>query len=230
MAIKIDYPSNSGRTLFASIHQLAGAGVGDTWNVSTGDWASGPAVADAKVTLTEQSSYLAGAYFGEITTTLGTYTGDVLVLVHDDTNADKVIGSVQTYLSVGDEQSVGNVVTATVSAKDIDRSRMWFLRGSGEYSEAPEIIKLTNGTTATLSMAFGKLLNPGTDLSGTPTVVVDTVASGTAPAISNASRSQDSQDAHADFVAAVVGKYKIKVTATTTDSQTFTGFGWLHVN
>lgn len=229
MSVSIVAPASSGKTLFATLQQITGGTLGDQWNATVGAWqAAGVAIADRKITLTESASPDLQRYTGGIATALGTYTGRAIAAVHDDNNGDVVIGSAIIYFQSGIETDIGSVVTPTVSAVIVSRDRTWFVK-RGEFSTAPEIIEISVGTTATLAFDFRTLLNPNTDINATPTVVVDTVQSGVAPAISNAALNQDRTRAHFDVSSTVQGEYKIKVTATTTDGQTFVRYGWLYV-
>ena len=111
--------SDSARTLFGSLTQVTAGGTpGLQWNVNTSSWASGVAVADRKITLTEGTTPDLGRYTGG-TGTLGTYTGLVLKQIHDDNDSDRVIGGELSYLVSGVEQretnlgDVSGIATAT---------------------------------------------------------------------------------------------------------------------
>lgn len=231
MTIEINATATVGQSLTATIQQSTGGTLGDTWNVTTGAWASSVADGDAKITLTEGAGRLAGSYDGGIATALGSYTGDVLVRVHDSGASDAVIGSQKTYLLLGVEQSVGAGGSggSSVSPSIISQDRTWMLRDAGEYATAPEVVWLAQGTTATLSFDFTHKLNPTTDLLSVDSVIVDEVQSGTAPGTTGQALSQNRKQVHFTATASVIGKYKIKTTTTSSDGQTFAGYGWLHV-
>ena len=103
------------------------------------------------------------------------------------------------------------------------------LRDAGEYATAPDVIQLSVDTTATVAMDFKGKLNPSTDLLSISSATVDEVESGIAPGLANQALSQDRKQAHVEVTASTVGRYKIKIAVTSTDSQTFAGYGWLHV-
>lgn len=108
MPIAIAATSDTGRTLFASLTQLSDAGTpGLVWNVTGGVWATAPAVADRKITLAEGSSPDVGRYTGGVLIALGTYTGRVLVQIHDDVDNDVVIGTEEQAMNTGTAINIG---------------------------------------------------------------------------------------------------------------------------
>lgn len=230
MSLTIVTSAATGKTLFATAQQIAGGTLSDTWNSNSSAWEAVVSDADSKINLTEGTGRDLQSYTGGVATALGTYTGDVVLRIHDDAASDKVLGTSTVYLSSGVEVTIGTVATPTVSPVILSRDRLWHVRDSGEYSIAPEVVQMAVGSTATVGMDFRSVLNPSTDLQGTPTATVDTVQSGIAPGTSNVAFNQSRNQVHVDVTAAVAGRYKLKFTSSTTDGQTFAGYGWLHVD
>lgn len=233
MALKIITQYTTGSTLRATIQQLAGAGPGDIWDASQNQWVASspqPTFADVSVPLTEGAGYYLQRYFGEITATLGTYSGVVAINIHDDNLANnQTVGIEQASLLAGVEITNATVAGTALSANVLHPKRVWFLRDGGEYETALEEIRVSQDSTVTVGMDFTSRLNPQTDLTGSPAAVVSEVQSGLAPGLSNIEFSADRKRVHVDVVAAVAGVYKFKFTASTTDSNTFVGYGIMRV-
>ena len=225
--------TGSGKTLFATVQQLTTAGIANYWNATTSTWdAVKPAIADRKITLTEGTGEDLKVYTGAIATALGSYTGQAIVQVHDDNVGDLPVngGIGQVYFSSGVEQTIGSITTATISPVALKKSRIWRIRDTGEFSTATETLELTVGTTTVVGMDFSKILNPGADLTGTPTVSVDQVVSGVAPGLSSVSLSQDRKEVHVTATASTAGRYRFLFTAQSTDGDTFAARGFMDVN
>lgn len=230
MSIAIVVQADSGKTLFASLQQLGDDGtLGNTWSNTASAWATTVSDANCAINLTAGTGREAGTYSGGVDGTLQTYTGDILLRVHDSNLSDVTI-SVGTFETSSGLPVTISTVAPTVSAVvSVADSRKWRLTGNGENLISSQIISLAAGTTATLSFGFSTLLNPGTDLSDVTTVAVAEVISGVAPAIGSAAISADRNEVHFSVSGTVAGKYRIKATATTTDGQTIVTSGLLTV-
>ena len=104
MSSMFSVATDSGRTLFATLQQIAANGtLGDYWSVTLGQWASSVAIADRKITLTEGGINDLGSYTGG-TGSLAAYTGFVVKKIHDQNDSNRVIGMDVVWVASGVEQ------------------------------------------------------------------------------------------------------------------------------
>lgn len=123
--------------------------------------------------------------------------------------------------------AIAGVAPAPPSPVNVNKQRTWVLDADGEDSLAPGIVHQPAGSSVTLAMDFGRLLNPGTSIGSVGAV---TEISGTPVTISNQLPSQDRRQAHFTVSALVSGaKYQFRVTVATSDGQTLSGRGYLIV-
>ena len=232
MSITIVTDSVSGLTLYASLTQIAAGGVeGDQWNNTLGAWQTTVSDSDAQVPLAEGAGRDTGSYVGGVTTTLGTYTGDVSVRVHDDQLSGLVQGTQLVYLDNGNQVDVGNIVASTSSPLIISDSRTWLLN-DGEFGQANNIISIVEGSTVTCSFDFSNRsgLNPATDIQQLISASVKNVVLGTAPQITSSKLSDNRKAVHIGIQADVAGQYEMEARVMSTDGQTISMTGWLYVN
>ena len=117
MAILVAAVGDSGRTLFATLQQITASGTrGLIWDVTGAQWASNPAVADRKITLTEGTSPNLGMYTGGISGSVSTYTGQALLQVHDDDDADTIVGGNVIYIDSSSEARDATIADADDAA------------------------------------------------------------------------------------------------------------------
>lgn len=118
MAVSIVFFSDTARNLYATFRQISANGtLVDFWNRALGVWSSSVALADRKVTITEGGVNDLGLYTGGAAG-LGTYTGWILKQVHDQDDADRVVGVSMSWLLSGAESRP--VITADLSTLPSD--------------------------------------------------------------------------------------------------------------
>lgn len=157
-----------------------------------------------------------GQYIATTSSALGTYTGEALASVWDDTNS-VYLGTARIYIASGVEIVEGR----TVSAKTIAKSRTWKIGREG--STASNLITLTANDSVTLAMDFSSALNAGTTISAAVSAL-DVGGGGLTP--TNVVVSQDKKAIHFDITGlSAATTYTIRVIATTTDSQTISADG-----
>ena len=231
MSLNISTAYSTGSTIFATLQQMQDDGtLGFIWDNSAGQWAAAPSLNDTKISLTEGSAPYTGRYTGGVNGTLQTYTGDIVISIHDDVSGDEVLGTDVVHISAGNPVDIGDIAATTTSPVVIDQSRTFFMLDSAEYPVAQQRISIISGSTVTIAFDFGDVLNPGTDLaSATPAVVVSQVLSGSAPTISSELVNGNRTQVHCDLSNTTTGSFKLKSTVTTTDGQTLIGLGNLQV-
>lgn len=232
MSVSISTTHTTGATLFATLQKITDDGtLGDIWDKTAGDWASSPTLSDTKITLTEGSAPYTGRYVGGVSGTLSTYSGDVVLTIHDDNNSDLAIGQDVIQISSGNPIDISDVAADSSTPNIIDPTRTFFMSDSGEYPVAQQRITVNAGSTVTIAFDFNDVLNPGTDLATqTPTVAVETTYSGTAPTIASQAVSAKRTQVHFSISNTIAGgSFRFKATATTTDGQTLVGLGNLEV-
>lgn len=110
----------------------------------------------------------------------------------------------------------------------LPEGRVWRLYAENDDPISPNTITVAVGTIATFGMDFSPLLGPEEELNGSPTVAVDT---GTAfTTIGTPAVSGSGNRVLVDItVGSTAGERKVKVTTTTTESNTLVRFGYLAV-
>lgn len=235
MAIQFEFAQTTGKTLSVTLQKVTAAGVlGDIWDDAAGSWAAAPTYGDASISLTEGASQYLGRYTGGLAGTIGSYTGDVIVTVHDEGQSNLAIATEKVYLNNGDEVTLADVLTAATSSSSVgvaqfSADRIWDLYPDGPVNLSRHVIKQSAGAVVDLAFDFARVLNPQTSLSAVTSIAVEKRETGSDPTIGTAAISQGKTMAYAQFSTLVSGRYQIKATVTTTDSQTLVGLGWLIV-
>ena len=232
MAVKITAGGDGqqGRNLFASLTQIDVDGtLLNDWNNTTGAWVASASDTDAKIPLTEGTGRGASSYSGGVSGTLGTYTGSVWLRIHDDDLADITIGESVFESSDGNEVTLAAVTIPTTSVVVVAPSRTWYF-GTAEQAHARQVVHAVNGSTITVAFDWTQPLKAARiDLQSVTSVTVDEIEAGAAPVINNQRLNATRTQVHAELSSLVVGRYKLKALAVTTDGQTFAGIGTLHV-
>jgi hypothetical protein len=109
MGIAIQTIAETGQTLYVTLQQVSNSGaLGDHWNATTGAWAASVATVDRKIPMTEAPAGDKGLYtagWGQ----LGTYSGIILVKIHDTNRNDEIVGSTNAILTTGNESRLASV-------------------------------------------------------------------------------------------------------------------------
>lgn len=236
MSVAFETSTSTGRTLFVSLQKIQEDGtLGDTWDTSASNWGSSVTDANSKIAMTEGTGRNIGSYTTGVSGALSTYTGYVLVRVHDDDLSDQVIGVSRMYLSVGELQddvdilSAVSGISASAGVVGLAPSRVWALMDEGEFSQARNIITVGAGAEVTVGFDFAERLNQGTGLNTITAISVAKTEAGSAPSLSSNTIDPTKRQAQVTITSTVLGRYQIKATVTTTDGQTLVGFGWLYV-
>lgn len=143
-------------------------------------------------------------------------------LTQAETNADKLF--IVADSGTANIEVIGLPMVAFtrtyVSSTVIDDSRTWHARYSSAGYVSDEVITVQPGFSGTMAVDFTDVLNPGTVIS-TVDSVSDEASQSPAITIDNLAASQDKTKAHFDISDITDNKeYRLKVTVTTTDSQT----------
>lgn len=120
--------------------------------------------------------------------------------------------------------AIAGIAPSPPSAAIVSSNRVWRILKSADGATASNIIQLNSGTTATLEMDFSQVLNPQTSVANV-TSAVD--ASGNGLSLTNAVVAQSRVAAHVDVTTIPAGRYRVRITIATTDTQTFVGEGWI---
>lgn len=222
--IRISYLGTTLGNYYARVYKWSstpGTELTHLWDNTAGAWDTidNVATADAKIAMTEQFH----KDFFVHTANLDEYTGWVTVTVHDDDDAnDGVVQITELYIVDGAQVALQELYE--LSAVVVTDSRTFRLPADG--SDALNVISVETGSTATLAMDFGKVLNQASSLSAVSSVAVGT---GSALTISNSVIDGTKTRVHFDVVASTSGDRVIVVTVTTTDGQTIVGEGHLEI-
>jgi hypothetical protein len=243
MSLAIDTPAKSGRSFVGTVRKepVTDGSLGDTWDATNKIF--GPAVpfADASIPLTEQTGDYAGLYHGAEASNLDSFTGRVLINIHDTTQNNFVERTAVAWLLNGAETSprsdateanqltiislLSGIVPTPVSPDRVNDSRTWWIKLGSEDNRAPQQVQVSESSIVTLAMDFSHQLNPGTAISGV-SAVEDISGNGLVP--TDILPSKDGQQAHFTVSSLVAGTtYLLKATVSTTDGQTLTGRGYL---
>lgn len=244
MSLALDTTAKPGRQLVFSFRKepLADGTLGDHWDYTNKQFASSVAFADRQIPLTEQTGDDAGLYHGAEANNVDSFTGRVLVLVHDLAQSNLVVSApADVHLVNGTETSprsdateanqltiislLSGVVGSPVSPTDVNDSRTWWISLGSEDNRAPQQVQVSQSSLVTLAMDFSNQLNPGTSISGV-TTVEDISGNNLVP--TELVVSKNGQQAHFTVTGLTEGvKYLLKATVSTTDGQVLTGRGYL---
>lgn len=220
--VRIAYQAATGGNYYASIARwssTAGEVFTYFWNNVTEAWAISVTPPNDKIALSELAT---GDYYAH-SPNLDEYTGWICLRIHDDDDPSDAIVKVEN-LYVVDGAYVALQEMYELSTVVVTDSRTFRLPADG--SDALNVISMETGSTATLAMDFGKVLNQAASLSAVSSVAVGT---GSALTISNSVIDGTKTRVHFDVVASTSGDRVIVVTVTTTDGQTIVGEGHLEI-
>lgn len=236
LAITINY--TTGKSVVAALQQITDAGVvGQWWNNTAGAWQTNPAETDRRITLGEGDSQ---TYSGGKSTSLGTYSGAVLIHCYEIVSGSPVkLGTVRGRLSVGNlvdgegdacsvkadfdpsgrlelllQSAANGGVIPTVSVVHVDRSRTWSIGSEPDDIVAQNVIRLRAGSECTLAVDVSKRLNDRTAIYSIQevSVVPDVITLGTA------APSPDRKAVHFKVSDLVAGSYVITVVLNSTET------------
>lgn len=121
MGVAFCVVGEASQNLFATLQQQSSSGsLGDIWDNVNNTWAAAPSTNNRKVPLTQGTGINAGSFIGGVGQ-LGTYSGLVVVRIHDGSQGDITVAATQLRISQGDH--VYQATTADLSALPL---AVWF--------------------------------------------------------------------------------------------------------
>lgn len=209
----------TGQTIRARVRQLSAAGaLGNWWDETNSQWAASPVANDTEIAMSEGPN----GYYHAAKTSLGTYTGNVVVLYWNDTGS-LVLSCEIRYLANGDERPI------RFAEAEPAPDRIWKLPAASDSATATNIITIAAGSDVKLGMDFTRQL-PASAAIYSVDAAVCTLLPGSIT-IGELETTQDGQGVVLNVSGVTAGNsHRIKVTITTTDDQVLVGYGRLEVN
>ena len=208
----------TGQTIKARLRQVSAAGaLGNWWDETNSQWAASPVANDTEIAMSEGPN----GYYHAAKTSLGTYTGDVVVFYWHDTGS-LVVQCEARYLANGHDRPI-RFAEAEPAA-----DRIWSLPAASDSATATNIVTIAAGSDVKLGMDFTRQL-PGSAGIYSVDAAVCTLLPGSIT-IGELETTQDHHGVVLNVAGVTAGNsHKLKVTITTTDDQVLVGYGRLEV-